>query len=99
VICDISKRSQYGSPQDLLLISDILIKENATPFHTLFLQAIKGKGDILSKRKYQKVILLADGLDEEAIQSLRKFIPQKHLLIISQSEKGWINKLARFLGG
>ncbi|MBC7329118.1 cellulase family glycosylhydrolase [bacterium] len=97
VICDMGKRSQYGSPQDLLLISDILMRKKATPFHTIFIQAIKERRELLSKRKYGKIIILADELSDEIIQSVRKLVAKGRILIISQKDKNWTSKLEKFL--
>jgi hypothetical protein len=97
VICDISKRSQYGSPQDLLLVTDILTRENAVPFHTLFSQAIKEKEEFLSKRKYEKVILLADGLDEETLKVVEKIFEKEKIISFRQEETNCEDKLKKFL--
>lgn len=99
VLCDINKRSQYGSSQDLLAISDILVTHQFLPFHTLFTQAISENKDILKKRDYKKVILLADGIPQETLELVRQLVPKERLFILHQEAPNWWDRLLEFLKG
>lgn len=97
VICDMARRSQYGAPQDLLAISDVLVSNQAVPYHTIFAQALRESEDFIRKRGYKKVILLADGLSEEVVRLIEEIVPQKRLFIVRQGEMHWQKELAKFL--
>ncbi|MGC9004033.1 MAG: glycoside hydrolase family 5 protein [bacterium] len=97
VVCDLGKRSQYGSPQDLLLISDVILAMGKAPFHTIFVQAITKDKGYITKRNYQKIILLADGLNEELVESLEKVLPKRSLLVVHLDREDWRKELEVFL--
>lgn len=97
VICDLSSRSQYGAPQDLLAISDILVKTGATPFHTIFAQAIIQDESFLRKRNYKKVIVLEARLPEEAKEIIYKTVPANKIFIVKQERTDWHKELSDFL--
>ncbi len=99
VICDIKRRSQYGDPQDLLAISDVLVSQRVLPFHTVFAQAFMEEKSFLEKRNYEKIILLADGLSEEIIKLVKGSVPKERLFVIQQERASWREELLKFLGG
>lgn len=98
VIGEKDRRSQYGAPQDLALIAEVLITADCVPYHVIFAEALVSDRKGLSKlKRYDRVIILADGLREICIGLLGKFFDRKRTFVVSQSEPDWQIKLRKWL--
>jgi hypothetical protein len=98
VVCDKGRRAQYGELRDLALVAQILVAENATPYHVLFGEAILAERRWQSQlRRYEKVIVLADGLPEEVLTKVRLTVQPNRLAVVRQDEPEWQEALREFL--
>lgn len=97
VICDINRRSQYGSPQNLLTITDVLVSNGFVPFHTLFSQAIMENKDLLKRRNYSKVIVLLDGIPNDILKLVKENVPLNRFHLVQEEKANWKNELLNFL--
>lgn len=100
VVCNKGRRARYGALQDLALISQVLVGLGITPYHVLFDEAIMAERVWLGKlRRYDKVIVLADGLTENVLTKIQSVVPPNRLFVVRQSELQWQNELERFVLG
>jgi len=98
VVCDKGRRAPYGALQDLAAIAQILVAENATPYHVLFGEAILAERRWQHQlRRYEKIIVLADGLPDEVLTKVRLTVKRNSLFIVRQDEPQWRERLMEFL--
>ncbi|MCS7253980.1 MAG: cellulase family glycosylhydrolase [Armatimonadota bacterium] len=98
VICEKERRAQYGDPRDLAAISNLLIAANVVPYHVIFVEALLGDQRWLRQlKRYQKVIILADGLREGCIELVGKFVEKGRTFIVRQGEANWQINLQNWL--
>ncbi len=98
VVCDKGKRAQYGDLVDLAAIAQILVAEGATPYHVLFGEAILAERRWQYQlRRYEKVIVLADGLPDEVLTKIRLTVQPNRFFVVRQDKPQWQEALKEFL--
>lgn len=98
IICEKERRAQYGNPQDLAAIANVLIDTNNVPYHVIFAEALFGNERwVRQLKRYHKVIVLADGLREGCIELVEKFAKKGSIFVIQQSEQNWESRLRKAL--
>jgi len=98
VVCDKQRRAQYGHLSDLAVIAQILIGANATPYHVVFGEAILAERRWQYQlRRYEKVVVLANGLPEEVLTKVRLTVQPNRLLVVREDEPRLSERLTEFL--
>ena len=98
VVCDKGRRAQYGDLHNLAEISQILVEANATPYHVVFSEAIMAERRWLYQlRRYEKVVVLTDGLQDEALTKMRLVVQPSRLILVTQKEHNWREQLVSSL--
>lgn len=94
VVCDKGRRAQYGDLRDLAAISQVLVEANAVPYHVIFSEAIMAERRWLYQlRRYEKVVVLMDGLQDEVLTKVRLVVHPSRLIFVTQEEHDWREQL------
>ena len=76
----------------------MLISTDNTPYHVIFSEALLGdKRWLMRLSRYQKIVILSDGLREGCIELAKKYAKGRQIFIVKQDTPNWQDELKEWL--